>query len=141
MPDLTLVRSTISEKGAFGQLIMGPHQWFTCERTFQKPPSTDWTTKIPEGTFKCVRGVHRLAFSKPFVTFEVVGIKGHSGLLFHWGNTIKDSQGCVLLGNSRGTLYGLPAVMNSKEAFGHFMRLLESKEELELEVRNGLVKK
>lgn len=53
------------------------------------------------GTYTCIRGMHKLQDGIPFETFEITGIAGHSGLLFHPLNFNKDSHGCTGLGASR----------------------------------------
>lgn len=48
--------------------------------------------------YPCQRGIHRLADGVPFETFEILGIEGHDGLLFHPLNYNRDSKGCTGLG-------------------------------------------
>lgn len=48
--------------------------------------------------YPCQRGIHRLQDGVPFETFEITGIDGHSGLLFHPLNFNRDSHGCTGLG-------------------------------------------
>lgn len=61
--------------------------------------SYDGVPKLPAGTYTCQRGPHRLeGMEKDFETFEIMGVPGHTGILFHWGNYNADSAGCVLLG-------------------------------------------
>ncbi len=82
--------------------------------------------KITPGKYACVRGLHRLADMKePFQTFEIMGVAGHSNLLFHCGNFNKDSEGCILLGKAAqlGGAAGSDMVLHSKEAFADFMEL------------------
>jgi len=55
--------------------------------------------KLPAGTYTCQRGPHRLkGMTESFQTYEVMGVPGHAGILFHAGNYNADSQGCILLG-------------------------------------------
>lgn len=133
-----LVRTEIGCFGAFGVLDLNGTIFTTCERAYQRAPeSKEWFTKIPPGKFKCVRGVHQLTTGGPFVTFEVTGVKGHSGLLFHAGNTYRDSHGCILLGHSGFLLSGIPGVSNSKASFLKFMEMLNGVDPFELEVVNA----
>jgi len=139
-PALILTRLEIGDDGAFGKLSLAdtPDQQFlvTLERTFG--PTGRQVPVIPEGTYECVRGTHQLTTSKPFETFEITGVAGHTGLLFHWGNWETDSEGCVLLGKVRDTLGGRPAVLSSHLAFSDFMYEMSGADMFTLTVVNGL---
>jgi len=49
-------------------------------------------------------------------TFEIEGVDGRECILFHPGNTVMDTQGCVLPGTALGYLHGYRAVLNSRNA-------------------------
>ena len=53
---------------------------------------------IPEGSYVC----KRVTRPSGQVTFEVTGVIGRTGILFHTGNTEEDTQGCILLGMEFG---------------------------------------
>jgi hypothetical protein len=58
---------------------------------------------VRAGTYDCERGIHHLqkAPGAPLIeleTFEVMGVKGHSGIVFHWGNFGSDSKACFCTG-------------------------------------------
>lgn len=99
--------------------------------------SGGWEPKIPNGTFTCVRGKHRLD-SMPvgefFETFMITGVPGHTNLLFHWGNWEKDSDGCVLTGAALTESPGGLMVTNSKATFKKIMGLLEGVDQFTLTV-------
>lgn len=91
----------------------------------------NYQPKLQAGEYKCVRGTHQLSGnSSKFETFEITGVSGHSGILFHVGNFNKDSDGCVLIGDK--TIKACSAanstlmVTNSKVAFAKLMKLLEN---------------
>ncbi|HZF19520.1 MAG TPA: hypothetical protein VE008_07415 [Burkholderiales bacterium] len=65
-----------------------------------KQPDGKWRPKVRAGIYECQRGKHRLhGMTEDFETFEVLGIKGHSGILLgHWGSWGSDSDGCFCLG-------------------------------------------
>ena len=58
-------------------------------------------------------------------------------ILFHRGNTHRDTEGCVLIGSTRGTLHGEPAVLGSRKAFADFMDSLDGVDEFTLIVTEG----
>lgn len=86
---------------------------------------------IPEGEYLCRRGYHSLKNGSPFETFEVLGIHGHTGLLFHAGNFNKDSEGCILLGLN---VIADEMVTNSRAAFTKFMDFLSETNVFKLKV-------
>lgn len=60
--------------------------------------------KVRAGVYDCERGLHKLHGKEPgqvveIETFEVLGVPGHSGILFvHWGNWGSSSEGCFCSG-------------------------------------------
>lgn len=91
----------------------------TLEHSFNNLPV------IPSGIYLCVRGDHYLhGMTTPFSTFEITGVEGHVGLLFHWGNFNKDSEGCVLVGEAIGKSGGAEMITNSRVTFEKLMTLL-----------------
>lgn len=57
---------------------------------------------IPTGKYICKK-VYDRKLNKNYkiaVTFEVCSVPLRSGILFHMGNTHKDTQGCILVGLS-----------------------------------------
>lgn len=92
--------------------------------------------KLYDGVFTCVRGPHRLhGMTEDFETFEITGVKGHTDILFHWGNWNKNSDGCVLTG--RALIKGDPwMVTDSRDTFAEFMKLQEGVDSFQLTVRS-----
>lgn len=93
----------------------------TClEHAYLQSNGLDYAAKIRPGTYDCVRGMHRLySMRHEFETFEITHVPGHYDLLFHWGNYNRDSDGCVLLGESEENW----AVTKSRTTFDKFMTL------------------
>lgn len=97
--------------------------------------SYDGRPKLAPGTYLCVRGQHRLhGMTEDFTTFEITGVIGHSGILFHWGNFNKDSDGCVLLGHTIADSPQGTMVTDSRATFAKFMKTLAGANEVQLEV-------
>lgn len=98
--------------------------------------------KLPPGIYRCVRGIHRLhnKEAKPFETFEITGVPGHTGILFHVGNFIHDSDGCVLLGRVVSSTETEPVmVTDSVKTFTRFMLDQEGVESFPLTVEDGIL--
>lgn len=130
---ISLQRKEKNQHGIFGLLsVQSPDDFFatltfvTLEHAYPNPIGS-FAPKIPLGTYSCDRGVHQLEHSpKPFETYEVKGVLGHTGLLFHVGNTNADSSGCILVGTQylRGESGIYCGIEDSQDAFNRFMRAL-----------------
>jgi len=131
---LILRRTSFTEYGVFGALWneQGDLLAYTLEHAYPNENVPAYLPKMPAGTYDCQRGMHTLKSSTwAFETFEVLGVPGHSGILFHTGNENDDSAGCVLIGKE---IVG-SRLLNSREAFKEFMRKMEGIDEFQLEVK------
>lgn len=54
-------------------------------------------------------------------TFQVMKVPGRSLILFHKGNTIRDSQGCILVGENFAELSGAPSIGDSRGGYAEFI--------------------
>lgn len=90
--------------------------------------------KLKAGKYTCVRGMHKLADGKPFETFEITGVKGHWGILFHAGNWEKDSSGCVLVGKAFANSPQGRMVTQSRKALAELLALLSGVDTFQLTV-------
>lgn len=89
---------------------------------------------IPEGYYDI-----RIKRSDKFgVTLEVQGVPNRSDILFHAGNTAKDTHGCILLGRRFGEIEGLPAVLDSNMAIKDFRYMILNEDETGLIIINNL---
>ena len=87
---------------------------------------------IPTGAYTC----KRVQSPKWGDTFEVADVPGRTHILFHWGNSYKNSKGCVLLGRSFSHVDqdDVMDVASSRDAFSAFMDALNGEESFKLEV-------
>lgn len=133
--NLKLKRIFVSGRGVFSELTdeQGNLIADVCEHAFQQPDNS-YDAKVKPGTYTCVRGTHQLDHGGPFETFEVTGVTGHFGILYHPGNTEKDSDGCLLLGECFDDSTCPNAVLNSRVAFKEFMDLQQGLDSFTLEV-------
>lgn len=123
---MNLLRTEFKANGIFSVLQSedGAEIYMTLEHAYLQANGL-YIPKIPNGTFECFRGIHVLEPTqlnpkpKPFETFEIMGVAGHSDLLFHVGNFNLDSEGCVLLGLAKTE----NNILNSRQAFNQFMNL------------------
>lgn len=131
---LTLTRNEFREDGIFSTLTdsAGRKIASTLEHSYEKDGK--WLPKILNGTYKCVRGTHRLhSMSTSFTTFEITGVEGHTNLLLHVGNFASDSDGCLLLGESVAKTRP-QMILKSKPTFEAFMTLLQGLDSFTLTV-------
>ena len=126
---LTLTRKQCREDGIFSDLTRedGSLLAQTIEHAYEATALPDgtpqWRAKIIKGEYTCERGDHRLhGMEKPFTTFEVKSVPHCIGILFHWWNFNKDSEGCILVGTHiERAPDGSQMVTQSKGAFERFM--------------------
>lgn len=131
MSNAILSRFTIkseTQNGTFGALkLNGESLCITCE-----PPWDDnqhGISCIPEGTYHCVK--HNSTAHPD--TWAVTNVPNRTSILIHSGNTIKDTQGCILVGKSYGELGGLPAVLDSRLAMNLLRKRLPDEFDLTIE--------
>jgi len=86
---------------------------------------------IPEGKYICKR-VHSPHFGE---TFEVMDVVDRTHILFHKGNYVEDSKGCIILGSTFEVRKGVSFVATSKMAFDRFMELLKTETEFYLIIK------
>ena len=127
---LHLLRQEFREDGIFSELLddNGKLLARTLEHSFDMKP------KLYDGEFICVRGTHKLHNLVPFETFEITGVQGHSGVLFHCGNWNSDSDGCVLLGTAIAQSTQGQMITHSITAFSEFLELLSGLDSFQLVV-------
>jgi len=122
--DLTLTRTEFRPDGIFGFLHTesGFKVAVTLEHAYLV--GAEWHPKVPSGKYTCERGPHRLAGMRDKLeTFEILGVPGHTGILFHAGNWNDDSSGCVLVGRDVRRLGDIKMITDSRLTFAAFMKL------------------
>jgi len=119
-PTVRLLRVEESSQGTFGNLII-------CSQVFcvTLEPSDQLNecniSSIPAQQYQCLR-IYSPQFGE---TFEIVDVPNRSHVLFHAGNVLKHTAGCVLLAQHFGKIRGKRAILNSGRTFKEFMRIME----------------
>lgn len=114
MGNITITRGLSSSEGTPGILhINNIPQCITLE-----PVITD----IPDGTYNCI------PHSGPKFqnVWEVQKVPGHSAILIHNGNTVADTHGCILVGQSFATINGHRGITNSNITLNNLRQILPS---------------
>jgi hypothetical protein len=83
---------------------------------------------IPVGRYK-VKPRQSPKFGR---TYQVMDVPERDHILFHAGNTHKDTNGCILLGMQFGKLGNESAILASRSAFNRFLDLMAGTPEAEL---------
>lgn len=123
------LRVSESDEGTFGTMTIDGHA-FCCTL---EPPDRDNkknVSSIPAGKYVC----RRVMSPKYGDTFEITDVPNRTHVLFHPGNVVKHTRGCVILGQHYGKLYGDRAVLNSGKTFKSFMYALKDVDSFDYEV-------
>lgn len=121
---VTLKRTHHLENATLGQLFVGDINTAPIYTLENPEREAHKDSRIPAGGYRC----------KPFSgkkyknVYIVENVPNRSAILLHNGNTEKDTEGCILLGNRVGELNGLPAVLDSKKCFKRFRELIGNAE-------------
>lgn len=135
--ELKLLRDTFTDTTSIGKLsINGIFECFTLEDTdrhLETNPSAKikGLTAIPRGKYKL-----ELRFSPHFnaVTPHLLDVPNYEYVLIHWGNYAKDTDGCILVGQTKGVDF----IGHSRDEFAQLMKKLkvafDANEEVTIEV-------
>ena len=98
--NLLILRATFTDKSTIGELFLnGERMCDTLElpwRDNQKSISC-----IPAGEYKVRLRYPRESATREYLHLLVQEVKDRSYILFHRGNSAKDTRGCILIGQSR----------------------------------------
>lgn len=130
---MKLIRVSSTKRGTFGVMLDEDNYPFclTIERPWKDNKRN--VSCIPTGKYECEK-----TFSSTFgVTFKVKNVPGRSHILFHKGNLMEDSHGCIILGEEFGFLDKELAVLSSGRAFSEFKQRLEFTDKFTLWIKDG----
>jgi hypothetical protein len=97
MINLLLIRDTFSKKSTIGELFLNGERM--CD-TLENP----WIDNqrniscIPEGVYPVRLRLPRESASRDYLHLLVQDVPNRDWILFHRGNTAKDTSGCILVG-------------------------------------------
>src|SRR3990167_3887920 len=99
MKQVVLTRGAHLTQATIGALTIG-REFHPAIFTLENPKrATSKDDRIPAGTYQCVP----YSGTKYKNVYHVQDVPGRSAILIHWGNTEKDTEGCILIGNRVGT--------------------------------------
>ena len=111
-----LMRVAESEHGVFGVLIHN-HIPFAVTLEPEDKNNQRKISCIPAGVYYC-EPVNSPRFGW---TYQVMNVPDRDHILFHRGNTERDTEGCVLVAESFGELKSKPGVLDSAHGFAEFL--------------------
>ncbi len=117
---IELVRMETSEEGTFG--IMKIDKKIFCI-TLEPPNKQNLSniSSIPTGQY-IIKPYSSAKFPE---VYQVIDVPERTNVLFHKGNTVGHTAGCIILGQTVGKLKGDRAILNSGATFGRFKDLLK----------------
>jgi hypothetical protein len=131
---LQLIRKTFTEKSTIGLLsVDGVFECYTLEDKVRDVKIAG-VTAIPYGVYKVI-----LNYSNRFkkILPLLLEVENFEGVRIHSGNTDADTEGCILVGKTRGE----DSIGNSKIALNDLVQkitlAIERKEEVEIEILKG----
>lgn len=130
LPSCDLWRLEESEAaGTFGVLLIC-QQVFCCTLEPADQLNIIRNSSIPDQQYICKR------YDSPRFgeTFKVMDVPGRTQILFHAGNTLANTAGCILLGQSFGRLGHKRAILNSGKTFKNFMEVMKQIEKFRLTI-------
>lgn len=131
---LVLKRISFTKHGTFGVLTYtSPGGLIPICLTLEDPwlDNMPNISCIPSGLYIC----RRTESPKFGEVYEVTNVVGRVGVLFHKGNTMHDTQGCILLGATYENT-NFMGIARSQEGYGHFWALVNPVNEFKLEIHN-----
>ena len=117
MKFVKLERFCYADGGTFGDLTTPEGRRFaTVERPWLFNRKS--ISCVPVGEYKCKpRFYHRGGYK----AIEVCNVPDRTHILFHIGNFVRNSNGCILINKSFGAINGEWCGLSSKTAFSSFM--------------------
>jgi hypothetical protein len=115
--EIKVIRETKTDDSTIGKLFINDvFHCFTLEDKERKVKIKN-VTAIPKGRYEVI-----VNFSNRFKQQMPLLLKvpNFEGVRIHWGNYSKDTEGCILLGTTKG----VNMIGNSRTAYGKFMSVL-----------------
>ena len=98
--NLLLIRDTFTKESTIGKLFINGENF--CD-TLENPYINNERniSCIPEGQYKVRLRLARESATRDYLHLLVQDVPNRDWILFHIGNTAKDTSGCIIVGNGR----------------------------------------
>lgn len=124
---ITVKRLHKTNTSTIGELLIdGIFQCYTLEDT-ERPVKIKNETAIPKGTYKVIiNQSNRFKRLLPLL----LNVPNYEGVRIHSGNTNHDTEGCILVGQTRGDNY----VGQSRKAFDKLFKKMQAAKNITLTI-------
>ena len=128
---IILTRDTQTEAVTLGVLVCGDLHFQTLELPWLG--NQHKVSCIPTGVYQL--RLHPWDHEPQTQVYECLNVPNNrSPIDIHPGNSVKDTEGCILVGNHRATMNGAEAITDSRAAFHTMMGYLSPHPNIELEI-------
>jgi len=119
MYNLTLKRIAKLDTGVFGVLLDNEGMSFAVTAELPDKDNATSVSCIPHGVYHCTK---RFSNSRGYECIAINDVQGRTYILMHRGNIpLKDSQGCILVGEKFEDVAGRDAIQESRKGFDELM--------------------
>ena len=129
MKNIEIIRLEATQFGVFGAVKIDKEVFCVC---LEPPDLLNLHNRscIPAGQYECQ------LWDSPThgKTYLVVGVPNRANILFHPGNRVVDTEGCILVAEHWGKLHDDRAILNSGKTFREFMVRLQPDETVHLTI-------
>jgi hypothetical protein len=124
---ITVKRLHKTDKSTIGELLIdGIFECYTLEDV-ERPVKIKAETAIPKGTYKVIINMsNRLKRLLPLL----INVPNFEGVRIHAGNTNHDTEGCILVGKTRGVDF----VGKSRKAFAALLTKMKLAKEITITI-------
>jgi len=115
--ELKLIRETKTNDSTIGKLYINElYHCYTLEDK-EREVKVQNVTAIPKGRYEVIVNFsNRFQQQMPLL----LNVPNFVGVRIHWGNYSKDTEGCILLGTTKG----VNMIGNSRTAYAKFMSII-----------------
>lgn len=130
---LTLTRKIFTAESTIGELaIDGKHECLSLEDPI-RDAKIKGVTAVPAGTYAVVLGKSP-KFGR--IMPQLRDVPGFKGILIHWGNTAKDTEGCILVGQSEAKNFIGSSIATFTALFKKLEMAAAKGEKMSIEIRD-----
>lgn len=130
MPIVEIIRiEENGQAGTFGVLKIAKQAFCVTLEPVDRD-NEPFRSSIPAQQYTC----NKIISPKFGRTFQIVDVPGRDMVLFHAGNVVEHTEGCILLAQYYGKLRGERAVLNSGNTFRQFMEILKDESSFNLTI-------